>query len=315
MGRKEKVVDLRAMRGIVPSLNTPFGTDLSLDLDGLCREVEHVIAAGSAGLLAMAVAGEGLSLSDAEFAAAAAALVSVNGGRVPLIASVSAADFDTSRKRARLAKKAGVDALLYQAPCRCEIFELKDRLDVLAEAGPGPIMLQDLDWSGPGLPIDGIASLFESVPAFQSLKIETVPAGPKYSQVLAATGGRLHVCGGWAVSQMLDALDRGVHAFMPTEFEEVYVVIYRLFAAGEELAARELFEALLPFLAFSNQHIDVSIRFFKALRQKAGLFETAECRSPVPLLDKFHSAEANRLAALQPALLSKARDMCAENLG
>ncbi len=53
---------LRRISGIVPSLNTPFHADGALDPAGLERGVEHVVAAGCAGILALALAGEGLSL-------------------------------------------------------------------------------------------------------------------------------------------------------------------------------------------------------------------------------------------------------------
>ncbi len=311
----EPLADLRQLRGIVPSLNTPFGADLSLDLKSLRREVEHVVGAGCRGILAMAVAGEGPSLSNTEFAAATGEIVAACAGRLPVVMSVSAPDFEASRVRAGVAAEKGADAVLYQAPPGAEVAKLKAGLSVLAEIGPGPVMLQDLDWHGPGLPVDVIVDLFEAVPAFQSLKIETVPAGPKYTAVLAATGGSLHVCGGWAVSQMVDALTRGVHAFMPTECEAVYVTIYDLFAAGEREAARALFETMLPLIAFSNQHIDVSIRFFKYLRQEAGVFETANCRPPVPELDPYHFAEARRLAAVRPTLDDMAIRLRAEHLG
>ena len=80
-----------------------------------------------------------------------------------------------------------------------------------------------------GLPLATIVGLFERVPAFRAIKIETVLAGPKYSAVLEATGGELHVSGGWAVGQMMDALARGVHAFMPTGLEPVYCRIHQLY--------------------------------------------------------------------------------------
>ena len=315
MPASERSADLRRLRGIVPSLNTPFAADLSLDFRSLRREVEHVVGAGCRGILAMAVAGEGPSLSNAEFAAATVEIVAANARRVPVIVSVSAPDFDMSRARAVAAKAHGADALLYQPPPGTAVAELKVRLSVLAEIGPGPIMLQDLDWHGPGLSVDAIVDLFQAVPAFQSLKIETVPAGPKYTQVLSATGGSLHVCGGWAVAQMVDALTRGVHAFMPTEFEAVYVTIYDLFAAGKREAALVLFEAMLPFIVFANQHIDVSIRFFKYLRQAAGIFETANCRPPVPELDSHHMEEVRRLAAVRSAVDEMAACLRKDHLG
>ncbi|TXK84935.1 hypothetical protein [Paenibacillus sp. N3.4] len=57
---------------------------------------------------------------------------------------------------------------------------------------------------------------------FRSYKIEVFPAGVKYSHVMEATGGGLHVAGGWAVTQFLEGLDCGIHAFMLTGMHEVY---------------------------------------------------------------------------------------------
>jgi hypothetical protein len=54
---------LRQLRGIVPSMNTPFLDDGSVDLDSIGRTVEAVIGAGVAGMLILAVAGETGSLS------------------------------------------------------------------------------------------------------------------------------------------------------------------------------------------------------------------------------------------------------------
>ncbi len=282
-----------ALRGIVPSLNTPLSSDQSIDVASLRRLVDHIIESGCAGMLLLAVAGEGQSLDDREWQLVLETALEHNAGRLPLIVSVTAQDQAVRLARARLSADLGADGVLCQVPAATDTYAA---LSEVAGAGPGLLMIQDLDWQGPGLALDEIVRLFEHIPQFQCLKIETVPAGPKYSAVLQATGGRLHVSGGWAVSQMMDALARGVHAFMPTELERFYVAIHRHYRAGEIAQARSLFEDLLPILAFANQHIDVSIRFFKHLRMRSGLFRTDQCRPPVTPLDGIQWAEARRLA-------------------
>src|SRR5690606_5662618 len=107
----------------------------------------------------------------------------------------------------------------------------------VANLDPGFFMLQDWDFGGAGLPLDLIVHLFEEVPAFRCLKVEVVPAGVKYSAVLKATEGKLHVSGGWAVSQMIEALDRGVHAFMPTGMHWIYTGIYERYMRGDREGA------------------------------------------------------------------------------
>ena len=83
-------------------------------------------------------------------------------------------------------------------------------VEAVAALEPPFLMLQDWDASGYGVPVAEIVQLFEEIEVFRCLKVEVVPAGVKYSEVLAATEGRLHVSGGWAVSQMIEGLDRGV---------------------------------------------------------------------------------------------------------
>jgi dihydrodipicolinate synthase/N-acetylneuraminate lyase len=160
---------------------------------------------------------------------------------------------------------------------------------------PPMLMLQDWSPSGWGVPVPLVARLFDEVRSFGAFKIEVVPAGVKYSEVLAATGDRLHVSGGWAVMQMIEGLDRGVHAFMPTGMHEIYCRITSLYAAGDRAAARALFEDVLPVLAFSNQHLDVSIRFFKRLLWAEGLYPTPLVREPLLPFDAAHLRIADEL--------------------
>ncbi|WP_316979871.1 dihydrodipicolinate synthase family protein [Shumkonia mesophila] len=282
-------------RGIVPSLNTPFTADGTLDTEAYGRLIDYVIAAGCGGVLLPAVAGEIGSLSRAERERLIEAASARNAGRIPMIVGVSAAAWPESLALARHARAAGADAVLWQPEPGLSENALEKGLAALGEAGPGAVVLQDLDWRGGGLGVEIIAALFARVPAFAGIKVETVPAGPKYSAIQAATGGRLHVSGGWAVSQMMDALARGVDAFMPTGMEPIYCEIYRRHEAGRPEEARALFEAILPILAFANQHIEVSIRFFKALRRAAGLFATDACRPPVAALDAVQDRECRRL--------------------
>src|SRR5690606_37136532 len=110
---------------------------------------------------------------------------------------------------------------------------------------PPFFMFQDWDFASGGLAIPTIVRLAERFPSFQAIKIEVAGAGPKYSAVLDATGGAMHVSGGWAVSQMIEGLDRGIHAFMPTALHAIYVRIYRLHRSDRRDEALALFERLL----------------------------------------------------------------------
>ena len=296
--------ELLPLRGIVTVLNTPFTAQDGVDLPSLRRNVRRALAAGVAGFLVPALAGEVGKLSEAERLEIVAAVVEEVQGRVPVIGGASAGPGGARRRLAGELIRLGCPGVLVRIP-----FEGEERfrraVDEVAALDPGFLMIQDWDPGGFGLPVELITRLFEEVPCFRALKVEVVPAGVKYSRVLEATGGRLHVSGGWAVMQMIEALQRGVHAFMPTGMHELYVRIYRLYQAGERAGAETLFERILPVLAFSNQHLDISIHFFKRLLCAEGTYATDRVRPPILPFDAVHRARAEELIRRVRALTAE----------
>jgi len=283
-------------KGIITVLNTPFTGDDAIDVDGLARNVENAIAAGVAGFLVPAMASEVDKLSDAERELIVRTVLDTAKGRVPVIGGASAS---TQAERIRWTKALvglGCHGVLVSVPYeREETYEREVR--EIAACDPPMLMIQDWDARGYGVPVPLVARLFDEIACFRSLKIEVVPAGIKYTEVLRATRGKLHVAGGWAVMQMLEALDRGVDAFMPTGMHRIYTRIYELYASGKRDQARELFEKVLPVLTFSNQHLDISIHFFKRLLHVQGVYATARVREPILPFDEVHQRIADELIA------------------
>jgi 4-hydroxy-tetrahydrodipicolinate synthase len=198
---------------------------------------------------------------------------------------------------AEFAAAAGADGVLVQVPfpiIRDEPAVL-EFVRTICEADVPMLMIQDLEWGAPGLPIETIVRLFEEIDAFRCIKVETVPAGSKYTAVLEATGGRLNVSGGWAIPQLIEALDRGVHAIMPGGLHWPLVEIMRRYATGERESARELFHRLLPILGWQNQHIDISNQFLKLLAVRQGIYQTARLRDPLVPYDAYHYRIAEEL--------------------
>ncbi len=285
---------LEKLRGILTVLNTPFTEDDQIDVEGLRKNVSAAITASVAGFLVPAMASEVGKLTESERDLIVQAVLAENQGRVPVIGGASAADPVVRLRTARRLIDLGCDGILVSIPFSNEAQYERD-VRAVASMGPPLLMLQDWDPSGSGVPVPLIARLFEEIDVFRCLKVEVVPAGAKYSAVIEATGGRLHVSGGWAVMQMIEALDRGVHAFMPTGMHRIYARIYALYAQGRRDDARALFNRLLPVLAFSNQHLDISIHFFKRLLCREGVFATPRVREPILPFDAYHARIAEEL--------------------
>lgn len=285
--------ELYPLSGIVTVLNTPFGSDDSIDFPALKMNVREAVKAGVAGFLVPAMASEVYCLTETERIKMVEEVLCEVNGRVPVIAGAGETDLVKSKRLLKEYLKAGCRNVLFQIPFRDER-QFTDHFMELASCDPEMIMLQDWDSAGYGLPDGLICRLFDEVEAFRCLKIETVPAGVKYSRILDLTGGRMNVSGGWAVSQMIEGMKRGVHAFMPTGMHYIYTRIYRLFACGKEVEAQQYFNDILPVLAFSNQHLDISIHFFKQLLFRQGLYPTPNVRIKTLLYDDIHRGIADK---------------------
>ncbi|WP_282160429.1 dihydrodipicolinate synthase family protein [Ulvibacterium marinum] len=284
-------MELFPLHGIVTVLNTPFTKEDTIDFPALKKNVRYALQAGVAGFLVPAMASEVYKLSPSERLEMVATVLEVSEG-VPVIAGIGANDLAASKKLLKSHLALGCKNVLFQIPYENDA-QFKNHFSELAHLGPEMIMLQDWDFSGNGLQDSLICDLFDKCEAFRCLKIETVPAGIKYSRILKLTQGRLNLSGGWAVSQMLEGLQRGVHAFMPTGMHYSYTKIYRLYSSGKIEEAQELFQRILPVLAFSNQHLDISIHFFKRLLFKQGIYNTPNSRKPILEFDALHQKIAD----------------------
>jgi len=285
---------LSSLRGIVTVLNTPFDAEGRVDVGAVSRNVDYAIGAGVAGFLVPAMASEVGRLAATERRLLVDAVLESAAGRVPVVGGASAPTRDERLERARELLSAGCPCVLAAITWSTDEEYLAD-IEDLASLDPPCLMVQDWDVSGRGAPVAAIAEAFDRVACFRSIKVEVVPAGAKYSEILAATGGRMHVCGGWAVGQMIEGLDRGVHAFMPTGLHRAYAEICRRHASGDRAGAAALFERILPILAFSNQQLDISIRFFKRLLWRQGLYPTPNVREPLEPFDSYHIRIADEL--------------------
>ena len=281
------------MRGIIPSLHTPFNEKNKIDIPSLRKLIDHTIATGCSGMLVGAVAGENSSLTFDEKNILINECVTYNKNRIPIIVSCTAKNQKERIILSRNAKELGADWILCQTPENIFGNELVECFNEIAENGPDNLMIQDLSWTDYGMRDEDILLLFKNIDKFKSLKIEVLNSGPKYTKILDITNQQLHLSGGWAIMGMIEALNRGVHAFIPSTMEVIYNKIYNLYSEKKIENARTLFAQIMPVLSFTHQHIDISIKFSKMLRVKEEIFNTNFCREPIKNFDQFQTQEAN----------------------
>ncbi len=291
--------------GIVSVLQTPFEPGGGVDLHSLTRLVRHAVDGGAGGVLAPVVASEVDYLSHGERVQIVTTVASATAEQIPFVVGASGSSVEQCREFGRLAQEVGAAAYLAAVPPahsgegQSVVRFFRD----LATENPLPLIVQDLAWNGPGLSIETIVELRKRVPKLAGLKVETVPAGPKYTLIKQRLGEDFYVCGGWAVPQMIEALDRGVDGMVPeSSMVRVYREIFDLHRSGKRARALGLFRQLLPVLTFSNQEIVTSIAFFKRLLVRQGVFEGEYLRQPGFAWDRYNSRIADELIDLYLSL-------------
>jgi dihydrodipicolinate synthase/N-acetylneuraminate lyase len=284
--------------GIVPVIDTPFDESGGIDRESLVRLIDDAIAGGVTGLVAPVVASEVHALSREEREAHIGFCAKVINQRAPFIVGASSAQVEECRHFAALAQAVGARACLVAVPDSLygNSQAMLDFFRAVAQGFTTPLIIQDLQWSGPGLDITTIRQLKEVLPTLVGMKVETVPSGPKYTQVREAMGADFFVAGGWAVPQLIEALDRGVDAMVPEcAMVRVFVAIHRAHSGGRRDEAIRLFRALIPVLVFSNQEISHSIAFFKRMLVRKGILRHATMRAPEYSWDRFNLRIADEL--------------------
>jgi dihydrodipicolinate synthase/N-acetylneuraminate lyase len=134
------------LRGIIPPLVTPLLDRDRLDLDGLERLIEHILAGGVHGLFLLGTTGEAPSLSHrlrCEFVDRACELV---GGRVPVLVGITDTSFVESVEMAEHAADAGARAVVLAPPYYFPAGqpELAEYVEQIADELPLPIYLYNM---------------------------------------------------------------------------------------------------------------------------------------------------------------------------
>ena len=286
-------------QGIISVLQTPFDSQGAVDHSSLENLVEDAIAGGVNGFLVPAVASEVSCLTTQERADIVRRVTGIAAGRVPIIVGASDSRPRVCIEQAQLAREVGAAAYMVAVPT--ELYQEPERVEpffreVVEGAGDFPLMLQDLDFTGAGLEPETILRLTQVLPSLSSLKIESNPAGPKYTAVREICGGEMFLAGGWAIAQMIEALDRGVDAMIPEcSMVRVWSAIDHRYRGGRRAEAVRIFNQVQPVVGFTHQDLSVAIAFGKRLLVRKGIFATERTRFGDFRWDRYNRRVADEL--------------------
>lgn len=289
--------ELFPLTGVIPSMNIPFTEDDRVDMPGLRRSIEYAVESGVAAILIPVVASEVDALTPEEREEIVAAAVELTRGKIPVIGGASAGTLEQCLRYVDSLTKAGCEGVLVNIPYENEA-QYSGYVRAIDALHPGFLMIQDFNIDGEGVPPELLVRLFEEVECFRCLKIETNLPGPKFTTMLERTGGRLHISGGWSITQYIEGLDRGVHAMVPTCMHEIYCKLDRLYREGHRAQACKLYQRIQPIIAYSNQSTEISRRFYKRMLWRMGIFATPNVRISAMDFDAYYQRIADDMIDL-----------------
>ncbi len=152
-----------------------------------------------------------------------------------------------------------------------------------------PIVIQDApQLTGVTMTPSLWAGLSRDYPNLAYVKAEGSPQGATISDSIALGEGRISVFSGWGGLGIIDALDRGVIGSMPApNFTRVFAETQALYDGGDRTGAMNLFHRDLPYILWSMQSIDYSVKAAKRELQVRGVFTTDVQRQPTVTLDEI----------------------------
>ena len=136
----------KPLRGVVPPLVTPLADEYNLDLPGLKKLIEHVLAGGVHGLFLLGTTGEGPSLSYELKYEMVTKSCEIIAGRVPVLVGITDTSFAESIRLAEHAAACGADAVVLAPPYYFPAgqAELLEYFEHLAPKLPLPLFLYNM---------------------------------------------------------------------------------------------------------------------------------------------------------------------------
>lgn len=284
------------LHGAIAFPVTPFGSDLSLDLDGFRRNLRAMLEHPFAAIVAAGGTGELYSLTPAEHLDVVRLTVEESRGRIPVIAGTG---YNTAlgAQLATQAANAGASGVLVFPPYYPAADEdgLFDYYRIIAEATPLGMLIYSRDWFHPDAPlVERLASL----PTLVAWK--DGQGDIRRLQVLRQQiGDRLCWVGGAGDDMVPAYYSMGIRVFTSSVANvapAMAVDLHVAASAGDtETLSRLMKEYVIPLYALRSRRRGYEVTVVKELMTRLGLTAGA-VRPPLPQLREADKAAVAKLA-------------------
>jgi dihydrodipicolinate synthase/N-acetylneuraminate lyase len=281
---------------------TPFDERDRIDEAILADEIEFCIGSHVGGIVVPVMVSEFQALSEEERRLMLRIPVEVSRGRVPIVANCAAINEPLAVSYAIYAEQVGADAVIAMPPYGLapDFDTIYAYFKAISDAVSIPVWIQNAGLVP--LSLDQVVRLCTEIEHVSWVKEEVNPGPQRIGQLLDRKCPAIQgVMGGYGGRYMLTEWARGaagvIHA---CQFCDVVQRVWELLDGGEEAAARNLFEHLLPGLTLEGL---MGMAFAKEIMIRRGVFKNYRMRSQARPLDAHDLREIDRVwERIQPYL-------------
>jgi 4-hydroxy-tetrahydrodipicolinate synthase len=286
-----------SLKGVFPSLVTPFRPDGAVDLDSLKQLATRILEAGAQGLVLFDRMAESGELTSEEFLTVQRAASWPGGREVPVIVAVQEADSRAALVRARQAVDEGAAALML-APVRGHAPFHRMNMELLhsmLKAVPVPVLL-DYQPAAPEQPADPAADgLLDSLADTVHFRVAAPPIGPVISALREGSRNGAAILSGMGGRHAPDALERGAAGVNPAaSLTRLFVDVHDYCSHDAVDEARNLYAEFLPLLDLVTQSPGMEVAFEKTVLARLGWIASDQMRLAPPRPDAKHRADIFR---------------------
>jgi 5-dehydro-4-deoxyglucarate dehydratase len=263
----------RQLQGVISFPVTPFKPDLSLDLEGLRRNIRAVLQHPICAIVAPAGTGELYSLSPAEHLAVVKAVVEEVAGEVPVLTGTG---FNPAiaAELARAAAAAGVNGILAFPP----YYPSPDDEGLVAyyrgigEATKLGLLIYTRDWFAPGPAL--VEKLAATIPTLIAWKDGQADLR-RYQMIRERLGDRLHWIGGAGDDMVPGYYSIGIRTYtssIANVAPKLSLRLHELASSGKrEELSRLMNDLVVPLYALRSRRKGYEVSAMKAMMELIGL--------------------------------------------
>jgi 4-hydroxy-tetrahydrodipicolinate synthase len=294
----------KALRGVLPIVQTPFDDTDRIDFEVLKKEVDWAFEVGADGL-GTGMVSEILRLTVEERRELTEKLVEFAAGRGTVFAAVGSESGKQAAAYSKYAEAAGCDAVMAAPPLTTRL-SAEAHIDYYREIADGvslPIVVQDASgYVGSAIPFEVYYRLLEIYGDDKIVfKPEASPIGPNLSALRDLSGGRAKIYEGSGGFLLIDSYRRGIAGTMPgMDLLDGIVALWKALEAGDYPSAYRIYFPICAIVVLQLQAgLDGFLAIEKYMLAKRGIFRSERRRAPFGwTLDPETAAEVDRLYEL-----------------